>query len=266
MRDSINFFLRTSQATLLYLFYLQGVNQRFVGKDLNFSWGIIWSILNPLIIVIGLTVLISVGFKGEFQPVEIFLFMLLFWFGFNDLVQRLTNLAFNNELLEKNYINYLNVLFSEIAFRLIGIFLRTLICIFALSLMGLDIYLDEIIFGFMLLMIFGIFYALLAGAIISSNSFWLDIHNYALQALFFLSSIIIPVASLPEFAREILLLNPLVHIFEYMKFDVTGTYYDYISINYVLLWILILLIISPITFYRNYKIFRNKKLLARKGI
>lgn len=78
------------------------------------------------------------------------------------------------------------------------------------------------------------------------NSLFSDAHGFFLTGLFFLSSIIIPVPLLPENIRNILLYNPIVHLFEWVKFPTTGIYYDFIDLNYFLNFLLLMMIVTPI--------------------
>ena len=78
------------------------------------------------------------------------------------------------------------------------------------------------------------------------NSFLSDAHTFFLTGLFFLSSIIIPVPLLPENIRDILLYNPLVHLFEWVKYPTTGVYYEFIDINYLLIFLFSMAIAFPI--------------------
>ena len=79
-----------------------------------------------------------------------------------------------------------------------------------------------------------------------------ELHQYFLTFLFFTSSILIPVPLLPEPIRGILLYNPLVHYFEWIKVPVTNVEYSFIDINYFLSFLLIMFLLSPLfLFYKQ---------------
>ena len=100
--------------------------------------------------------------------------------------------------------------------------------------------------GFILISLFGFLYGILLTYLFKENEFLIELNSFFLTAMFFLSSIIVPIHGLPENIRNILLFNPLVHLFEWIKVPTTQIYYDYIQIEYFLNFIYVFLILSPI--------------------
>ena len=84
---------QTSIDTLVEITSLQAIkrnsSKRFITKKMTFNWGIIWETFNPLIIVAGWTLLFSLGIRGRDFDLSYFVFLLTFWFGFQQLVSKI---------------------------------------------------------------------------------------------------------------------------------------------------------------------------------
>ena len=241
-----NSFLDLIVITTSLKFLLQSENKYLRTKSLNFNWGIIWNFLNPLIIVIGFAILFSSGIRGQGRDLEYFLFLILLWFGFSQTVTRCINfnpgIFFQNKKKLNNWILILSESFSQI----LPLFIRLLICMYTMTFIGFDLEFYHLFYCFILLSLFAVSYACIIRTLMMRNSLFSDAHGFFLTGLFFLSSIIIPVPLLPENIRNILLYNPIVHLFEWVKFPTTGIYYDFIDLNYFLNFLLLMMIVTPI--------------------
>jgi ABC-type polysaccharide/polyol phosphate export permease len=85
------------------------------------------------------------------------------------------------------------------------------------------------------------------------SGFFAGFHKLMRRGLFFASSVIIPVPLLPDGAiRDILLLNPLVHINETLRSSTSGIYYEFIDQSYVLeISLFLLLLIIPVIYIKQ---------------
>lgn len=223
----------------------------FKNNNIFFNWGLIWDHLSPLIIVIGLALLVTAGIRGRGFDLEYMLFIFLYWFGFTQIISKIVNINFNDFLLSKNGINRSLIIFSFSVIHFSSLFIRFLICYFFMLLFGYELQLTYLLWSMILLSFFGISYGIIIMSIIRHRSFLVDLHGYFLQGMFFLSSIIIPVPLLPEPIRGYLLYNPLVHLFEWIKYPTTGIYYSFIDINYFLQWLFVLLILAPLFLFKD---------------
>ena len=226
----------------------------FKRKNLFFNWSIIWDAVNPLIIVIGLAILVSAGIRGRGFDLEYIVFLFLVWFGLTQSVSKMLALTPSDFLTSKKYISPWIVFLSEYSISSCQLFIRFIICFFGMMLLGFQIEPFHLFVLFILISILGFTYGVFISLLSHGNSFIHDLHGYALQGLFFLSSILIPVPRLPNPIRDILLYNPLVHLFEWVKSPTTGIYYEFIDINYFLNFFYCFLILVPITLY-----FKNKR-------
>ena len=237
-----------------------GNARTFHGKNLYFNWGLVWDTLNPLILVVGLAALVSIGLRGRGFDLEYILFIFLFWFAFSTFIGKILQLKPKPFLIFKRFISPWLIFFTEFTSMIVSLFLRFLLCILAMYFFGFELQFFHLFITFILLNLFGFSYALLISTIFHNNSFVADSHSYFVQGLFFTSSIIIPVPLLPENLRNVLLFNPLVHLFEWLKAPTTGIYYEFIDLNYFLAFLFLLLIHFPLVLYiKNKKILDNRE-------
>tara|TARA_B100001093_G_scaffold486949_1_gene522759 strand:- start:3911 stop:4693 length:783 start_codon:yes stop_codon:yes gene_type:complete len=235
---------------------LPSVARTFHGKNLYFNWGLVWDTFNPLIVVVGLAALVSLGLRGRGFDLEYMLFIFLFWFAFSSFIAKIVQFKPRPFLISKRFISPWLIFFTEFASMIVSLFLRFLLCILAMNFFGFELQLFHLFTTFILINLFGFSYALLVATIFHNNSFVADSHSYFVQGLFFTSSIIIPVPLLPEDIRNVLLFNPLVHLFEWLKAPTIGIYYEFIDLNYFLVFLFLLLIHLPLVLY-----IKNKKIL-----
>ena len=228
------------------LFHLESANRVFVSKHLNFNWGVVWSLLSQLILVTGFAILLASGLRGTGRDFEYFIFLILFWFGFQQVVSKTIRMNFPLILWHKKNINILIVSLSIGFSQISALYLRFLICLFVMTFLGYKIQHFHVFSGFILISLFGFLYGILLTYLFKENEFLIELNSFFLTAMFFLSSIIVPIHGLPENIRNILLFNPLVHLFEWIKVPTTQIYYDYIQIEYFLNFIYVFLILSPI--------------------
>lgn len=217
------------------------------GNSLNFNWGIIWDSLKPLVMVAGLATLFSLGIRGQGRELEYLVFLIMFWLSFSSMVTPIGRQDIQPFVKNKRFVNTWSITFSIFFHQLVPFFIRFLVCLFVMTLFDYKLPIYELFWCFILLSIFGLSYGTLISAIFRDNNFFHEAHTFFLAALFFLSSVIFPVPLMPEAIRDILLYNPLVHLFEWVKSPVTGIVYEYINLNYFLNSLLSLSIFCPIS-------------------
>jgi len=225
-------------------------------KKIYFNWGILWDHISPLLLVVGFAVLLSAGVRDVGFSLEIMIFLFLFWFGFSSLVMRICNLTINPFQISKKTLGPWIVIIGETIILSVALFIRFIICLFFMKLLDYNIELYHLLITFICICLSGFSYGILFSAIFHGNEFINEFHHYFIQALFFTSSIIIPVTALPESIRNILVFNPLVHLNEWLKTSYTGLTYDYIDINYFLYFFAFLLMLSPIALFFKHNLIR----------
>lgn len=218
-------------------------------KLLYFNWGLIWNALSPLIIVIGLSILVSTGLRGRAFQLEYIAFLFMYWFAFAQIVSSMVNLKIDESIVSKRFMAPWFIFLVSFFLNLSMLFIRFLIVYIFMIFMGFILQPFHLLSTMILLSFFALFYGVIISTILHGNSFLQDMHGYLMQGLFFTSSIIIPITRMPESIREVLVFNPLVHIMEWTKSPTSGISYSYIDIGYFLNFFFFLLIIFPIFLY-----------------
>jgi len=238
--------------SLAYLLLLK-TNKKNVFRDnkniLHFNWGLIWSALNPLILIIGLSILVSFGIRGRAFQLEYIVFLFMYWFAFTQIVSSMVNLEIDESLVSRKFIAPWLIFLVSFFLNLSMLFIRFLIVYIFMIFMGFILQPFHLLSTMFLLSFFALFYGVIASTIIHGNSFLQDMHGYLMQGLFFTSSIIIPITRMPEAIRDVLVFNPLVHIMEWTKAPTSGISYSYIDLGYFLNFFIVLLVMFPIFLY-----------------
>lgn len=222
-------------------------NQKFF-----FNWGILWNALSPLIIVFGFALLMYIGLRGGYA-IEYFLFILLFWFGFQLTVGKGINLNIPKFLVNSPGATVSTIVLAIYSNYILQLFIRFLICYFVLIALNFKIHFVPLIIGFVLISLFTFSYSVIVSSLLHKSIFLKEMHVYFLTALFFTSSVLIPVPQLPSPLRDALLFNPLVHFFEWLKIPTTNIEYSFVDINYFLKFLLAMVIFTPISFFYKQK-------------
>ena len=208
---------------------------KIVSKGFVFNFGIIWNTFSPLVIVYGIAYLFGIGLRGAggiFGP-EFFVFIFLFWINFLNIVQTLLSTDMNQAFYkDKDIDNLFVVAIASILTTLIQGFLRFLLTLLIISFIDFDINIIVLISAFFLTSAYGIFFGYCLKFLILSNTLLINLINFFLQALFFVSNVIFPVSIFPENIKEYLFFNPIVHINEFIRESYLGSYGGLVDMHY----------------------------------
>ena len=218
--------------------------------------GLLWSVLNPLLMMIVMTIVFSTLFKSDIKNFPIYLLIGQITFSF---FSEATNMAMmsiitNGSLLKKVYIpKYIfpasktifalvNFLFSLIAIAIVAVFTRQSISIH--------------IIGLPLLIIYMFVFSLGIGLVLSSFAvFFRDlVHLYGILLLvwMYLTPIFYPVRIIPEKFLIFIKLNPMYHYISYFREILLYNRWPSFKMNIICLTFAILsLILGSIVFYRK---------------
>lgn len=178
--------------------------------------GILWSMLNPLLMMLVLTVIFSSIFSSNIENFPVYLMsgQLIFNFFSESTNQAMTAIIGNSGLIKKVYIpkyifpisrvlsSFVNLLFSIVALLLIMIITK--------------VQFNPAMFLFLIPLIYVLVLSIGIGLILSAYSvFFRDIvHLYGVftMALMYMTPIFYPFSIVPDAAKPFLMLNPLFHI------------------------------------------------------
>lgn len=224
-----------------------------------FPLGIIWSSFKNLIITSGVSFIFSVGLKGSGLSIEYLYFNLLLWFCFQEIVNTTISLKFNDFILLQRGVTIYSYYFANCMRIGVQFFycLALSFCVFFI--LEIDIHEISIVIGFTLIFLIGLLYGIVMSAFLHDRTFLIELHNYAMQGLLFMSATVIPIQIFPEGIRDLLLWIPIVHIQEYIKSFVTDVDYSYISLLYPVYFIAVgLFFLLPSLYYKDVKFNEGK--------
>lgn len=218
--------------------------------------GLMWSILNPLLMMIVMTIVFSTLFKSDIENFPIYLLAGQITFSF---FSEATNMAMmsiitNGSLLKKVYIpKYIfpasktifalvNFLFSLIAVGIVAIFTKLTISIHIIALP--------------LLILYVFLFSLGIGLILASYAvFFRDlVHLYGIFLLVwtYFTPIFYPIRIIPEKFIVFIKLNPMYHYINYFREILLYNRWPTLKMNIIcLIFAGISLIVGAIIFYKN---------------
>ena len=218
--------------------------------------GLLWSVLNPLLMMIVMTIVFSTLFKSDIKnfPIYLLIGQITFSFFSDATNMSMMSIITNGSLLKKVYIpKYIfpasktifalvNFLFSLIAIAIVAIFTRQPISIH--------------IIGLPLLIIYMFIFSLGIGLVLSSFAvFFRDlVHLYGILLLvwMYLTPIFYPVRIIPEKFLIFIKLNPMYHYISYFREILLYNRWPSFKMNIICLTFAILsLILGFIVFYRK---------------
>ena len=177
--------------------------------------GVLWSVLNPLFMMIILSVVFSTLFKNNVEnyPTYIFSGQLIYNFFSEATTSSMSAIVDNASLIKKIYVpKYLFVL-ARICSSMINLMatLSALFCVMLVLRIDLSYRLYEGVVALILLTLFSTGVGLVLSAIAVKFRDMMHLYSVFLTALMYLCPIIYTMSFLPERVQKIVMLNPLTH-------------------------------------------------------
>lgn len=178
--------------------------------------GVFWTILNPLFMMVVLSVVFSNMFKFdvEYFPVYLLSGQLIFNFYNEATTNAMGAIVANGPLIKKIYVPKYMFVLSRIFSSLINLLASFTAIIFVMLAMRVELHYTVLLAPIPLLFI--VFFSLGVGLILSAITVkFRDImHLYSVfvTALMYLTPVIYPMSILPEWLKKIVLLNPITNI------------------------------------------------------
>lgn len=178
--------------------------------------GVLWTILNPLFMMIVLSVVFSNLFKFdiEYFPVYLLSGQLIFNFFSESTTNAMGAIIANGPLIKKIYVPKYMFVISRIFSSSINLLASFTALIFVMLAMRVDLHYTVLLVPIPL--IFIIFFSLGIGLILSAIAvkFRDIVHLYSVfvTALMYLTPVIYPMSILPEWLEKIVLINPITNI------------------------------------------------------
>ena len=186
--------------------------------------GILWSVLNPLLMMLVLTAVFSNVFRFHIEdfPVYYLTGYILFNFVSESTNFSMTSILGAAGLIKKVYIPKLVFPLEKCIFALVNFLFSLIAAVVVFLIMGVDPSWTQLLFfvPILYLFVFSFGFSLILATL---NTFFRDVgylYNVLLTVWMYLTPIIYPFDALPEWMQIIVRINPLYHYVEYFR-DVT---------------------------------------------
>lgn len=218
--------------------------------------GVFWTLLNPLLMMIVLSVVFSNLFRFQIENFPLYLLsgQIIFNF-FSESTQSGMQAIINSaSLIKKVYIPKYLFVFAKILSSTINIFASFCALIFVMIFTRAELHYTVIlvIFPLALIIIFSTGVALILAAFAVKFRDIVHLYSVFLTAFMYLTPIIYPISILSGFIRKIVMINPLTNILEIFRGLVI--YNTLPSLQVIMLAVIpcaIILILGMYVFYKN---------------
>lgn len=218
--------------------------------------GVLWTILNPLLMMVVLSVVFSNLFRFdiEYFPVYLLSGQLIFNFFSESTTNAMSSIIANGPLIRKIYVPKYMFVLSRIFSSTINLLASFTALICVMLVMRVRLHYTVLLSVIPLLMI--VFFSLGAGLILAAITvkFRDVMHLYSvfITALMYLTPVIYPMSILPSWLEKIVLLNPITNILMmFREFMIYGTFPSILSIVIGMVEVVIILVLGVYVFYKN---------------
>lgn len=218
--------------------------------------GVLWTILNPLLMMVVLSVVFSNLFRFdiEYFPVYLLSGQLIFNFFSESTTNAMSSIIANGPLIRKIYVPKYMFVLSRIFSSTINLLASFTALICVMLVMRVRLHYTVLLSVIPLLMI--VFFSLGAGLILAAITvkFRDVMHLYSvfITALMYLTPVIYPMSILPPWLEKIVLLNPITNILMmFREFMIYGTFPSILSIVIGMVEVVIILVLGVYVFYKN---------------
>lgn len=235
--------------------------RELVVKDVKVKYrrsvlGLVWSILNPLLMMLVITAVFSTIFKFNVEnfPAYYLLGALIFNFNNEATMLAMTSIRGGAGLIKKVYIPKYIFPLEKIMFAFVNALFSLIAVIIVLAILRVELTWTIILFPIPLIYVL-VFSTGLGLILATMNVFFRDtehLYGVFVTAWMYLTPIIYPMEILPEVMQKMMILNPLYHYVEYFRMVVLYGMVPSLKENIVCLACsLIFLIIGLIVFKKN---------------
>ena len=198
----------------------QPLLNELVARDIKIKYrrsvlGVLWTLLNPLLMMIVLSIVFSNLFKFDVENFPLYLLsgQVVFNYFSNSTTSSMTAIIENASLVKKIYVpKYLFVL-SRTASSFINLLASFTALLFVMVAMRAELHytIFLVIIPIMLLVIFSLGVGLVLAALVVRFRDIMHLYSVFITALMYLTPVIYPMNILPEMIKKIVLLNPITN-------------------------------------------------------
>ena len=218
--------------------------------------GVLWTILNPVLMMVVLSVVFSNLFRFdiEYFPVYLLSGQLIFNFFSESTTNAMSAIIANGPLIKKIYVPKYMFVLSRIFSSTINLLasFTALICVMLVMRVRLHytVLLSWIPLG--LIVFFSLGVGLILAAITVKFRVIMHLYSVFTTALMYLTPVIYPMSILPEWLEKIVLLNPITNILMmFRNLMIYGTVPTVLSLILGIAEVIVVLILGVYVFYKN---------------
>lgn len=238
----------------------QPLLEELVARDIKIKYrksvlGVLWTLLNPLLMMIVLTIVFSNLFKFdiEYYPIYLLSGQLIFNFYNESTSNAMSSILGNASLIKKIYVpKYLFVL-SRILSSVVNLSASVLALILLMLVMRIPLYWTVVLFVFplLLLIVFSLGVSLLLAALVVKFRDIMHLYSVFTTALLYLTPVIYTITFLPAKVRMIVMLNPITnYVLMFREVMMYGNIPDFSSILLGVAEAAVMLLIGLRVFYK----------------
>ena len=218
--------------------------------------GVLWTILNPLLMMVVLSVVFSNLFRFdiEYFPVYLLSGQLIFNFFSESTTNAMSSIIANGPLIRKIYVPKYMFVLSRIFSSTINLLasFTALICVMLVMRVRLHYTVLLAVVPLILIVLFSLGAGLILAAITVKFRDVMHLYSVFTTALMYLTPVIYPMSILPSWLEKIVLLNPITNILMmFREFMIYGTFPSILSIVVGIFEVVIILLIGVYVFYKN---------------
>lgn len=218
--------------------------------------GVLWTILNPLLMMVVLSVVFSNLFRFdiEYFPVYLLSGQLIFNFFSESTTNAMSSIIANGPLIRKIYVPKYMFVLSRIFSSTINLLasFTALICVMLVMRVRLHYTVLLAVIPLILIVLFSLGAGLILAAITVKFRDVMHLYSVFTTALMYLTPVIYPMSILPSWLEKIVLLNPITNILMlFRELMIYGTFPSILSIVAGIFEVVIILIIGVYVFYKN---------------
>ena len=210
----------TSLKNYRYLLY------DLVSRDIKTKYrrsvlGILWSVLNPLLMMLVLTAIFSNIFKFQIEDFPIYYLTgyILFNFVSESTNFAMTSIIYSAGLIKKVYIPKILFPLEKCLFSLLNLCFSLIAAVIVFVILGVEPHWTILMFPLPLIYLF-VFNLGVSLILATMNTFFRDVgylYGVFITVWMYLTPIIYPITILPGWMQSIVRINPLTHFVEYFR-------------------------------------------------
>lgn len=239
--------------------------EELVKRDLKIKYrrsilGYLWSILNPLLMMIVLTIVFSNLFKFDIPNYPLYLLtgQLLFGFFSDATLQSMNSIVTGASLIKKVYLPKYIFPVSRILSSFVTMIFSLLALVIVMIVTNSSFYVTLVMLPLALLYIF--IFSMGAGLILSVLVVYFRdveyLYNVFLTVFMYMSPIIYPISIVPDWIKNIILLNPMTSYVDFFRDCVMYGQWPSFQLHCIcIIWSLALFFIGILIFEKKQKEF-----------